>query len=277
MNITTILIVIKLSIVGILYADWVCIGYPGNEAQDFRFRYHNRHEGDGLGAVSYYFQIGKYAVTITDWMRFYSATRITNNGSMNSTFDYWNDGIRNLGDLAPAVNISFNDAARYCNWLSTGDPYEGAYTICEVGSVIAIDRNFRNSCGEVFVLPNEDEWVKAAYFKGEYPIYTLFAHGSDAKPPITEDGVKGWNYGHREGTLMATAWPVDHGGREQNGTHNMMGNVWEWIEDMDGMLRGGQFDSPDNGHLLRSSNPGRNILPSQSSRNWGFRVVRLKH
>jgi formylglycine-generating enzyme len=253
---------------------WMTIGDPGNEAQSFINRYHGRHEGDGFGAVGYTYQIGKYAVTIADWQRFLNDPNANSKGPFHQNFAHWNDGIRSVGQLAPVVSVSLHQAAQYANWLSTGDATKGTYSINEEGMIESVNRDFRNASGEAFVIPTENEWFKAAYFDSETGMYSLFAHGEDEAPTITSDGVTGWNYGHTEGAPFFTVWDVNKGTPEQNGTVSMMGNVWEWVEDLEGVVRGGRYRSHDNGNDLRSSNKGT-VSTSSTNNTWGFRLVRL--
>jgi len=61
------------------------------------------------------------------------------------------------------------------------------------------------------------------------------------------------------------------GGIEQNGTYNMMGNVWEWLEN--GGISGGSYGDSENN--LRSSSYTPNSLgaPLLEDSSLGFRVV----
>ena len=82
----------------------------------------------------------------------------------------------------PVVNISWSDMARYCNWLHNGQlstyasTLSGAYT--DVFTVSAANANAK------YRLPTEDEWYKAAYYKGGSTNagYWTFATQSDATP-----------------------------------------------------------------------------------------------
>ncbi len=126
----------------------------------------------------------------------------------------------------PVVNMTWHTAAQYANWLTSADINVGAYTISG-GTVTAIDRSFRNGNGQVYLLPTENEWYKAAYFTGSG--YSLYANGSALAPVQNGDA----NYGQGEGDPTwgnTSPWTVGTGSMEQNGTYDMGGNVWEWLE-----------------------------------------------
>jgi hypothetical protein len=85
----------------------------------------------------------------------------------SSNFNYWFTG---TGD-APMTTMRWNDAARFCNWLQNGQPTgnqgpgtteTGAYTINSNPWNVTEPRND----GATYFIPTEDEWFKAAYYKG---------------------------------------------------------------------------------------------------------------
>ena len=89
---------------------------------------------------------------------------------------------------------------------------------------------YRNSNAHYF-MPTEHEWVKAAYWNGT-SIQTYATKTGDIL--FQGNGSNGgWNYydgdygpdGPAEGP-----WDVGGSSEELNGTFDMMGNVWEWME-----------------------------------------------
>ena len=72
----------------------------------------------------------------------------------------------------PVNNVSWGDAARFCNWLQNGQPIgaegtgtteTGAYTLNGAitdSALMAITRN----AGATYFIPSENEWYKAAYY-----------------------------------------------------------------------------------------------------------------
>jgi sulfatase modifying factor 1 len=247
-----------LSAAGMAQASYVTIGHAGNNAQSASNRSHSKSGGDGYGAVGYTYQISKYEVTIAQM-------QASNAGNGNE--NYWN---ATVGTNAPAVSTSLYEARKYCNWLTAALYGSSAYNLYSAdgtgagsytrAQAIAADRL-------VYALPTEDEWYKAAYFKADGSGYSLFAFGLDTVPGVETDS----NYGGTGGTYPGT-WAVGTGNVEQNGTYDMMGNVWEWMEASDGVLRGGSYNT--NEYYLASSDR-RNYTPDKGTTSIGFRVVAI--
>ncbi len=220
-------------------ADFVTIGNAGNDAASADNTSHGLSRAYGYGAVPYTCQISRTAVSIAEWDLFYGDGTSgsggigggTAVGSFNAGYNYWNDGTRTVGPDAPAVYISFNQVAQYVNWLTTGNATQGAYTIDAGGAVSGImSREDILATGSLYYLiPTEDEWYKAAYYKPDDSAYSLYAHGLDTVPPKSTDGSTGWNYWDNGYVFDGPnyTWTVDSGTEEQNGTLNMMGNVWD--------------------------------------------------
>ena len=72
----------------------------------------------------------------------------------------------------------------------------------------------------MYYMPTEDEWVKAAYWNGT-SLQTWAT--PDNTPPVQHvEANYDWN--------SWWPWDVGSGSEELNGTYDMMGNVWEWME-----------------------------------------------
>lgn len=238
--------------------DFVSIGNAGNAADTTSY-----------GAVGYNYRIGRTEISHAQ----FSASGIPDAGS---SANYW-QGVLASGD-APVVNITWHQAAQYCNWLTSGNVNNGAYAISE-GLVTGIDRaGALSSYSTIYVLPTEDEWYKAAYFTGSG--YSLYANGTGTAPTHGVDA----NYNTLGGYFNGPAWTVGSGTAEQNLTYNMMGNVWEWLESADdgtldnlgteGMaFRGGDYFQGVG--KLDSSARGSAELPSGEFYNTGMRVVEI--
>jgi len=138
---------------------------------------------------------------------------------------------------------------------------------------------FRNSNAYYF-LPTEDEWVKAAYWNGTN--LQTWARIGDLRP-----GQLGCNYYYYDyATDPAGLWAATNGSSELNGTKNMMGNVWEWMEtpyysgddvaDARRAFRGGSYARVGLGgwFVIQSSYRGPDF-PHSEDYDVGFRVASL--
>ncbi|MCF7981174.1 MAG: PEGA domain-containing protein [Pseudomonadales bacterium] len=134
------------------------------------------------------------------------------------------------GDLQPAVKMSWQDAALYCNWLSEKDGLPLAYKV-ENDTVVALDTK---AVG--YRLPTEAEWAWAArYSKGGLLKYPW----GEELPPVEKSG----NYADRSAAFIigrivteyddnyVVSAPVGSFSPNQNGLYDMGGNVSEWVND----------------------------------------------
>ena len=144
--------------------------------------------------------------------------------------------------------------------------------------------------GATFYVPTEDQWYKAAYYKGGSTNagYWNYATQSDSDPAAVTAGLTGvgssgstgnfanynatasWNGRTGNVTTVGT-----NGGASAYGAFDMSGNVTEW-NDLTGAagssrgLRGG--DWANNAFSLSSSNRST-IDPSSGSALYGFRLA----
>ena len=201
--------------------DFVNMGHAGNVADSLT----------GYGAVNYNYRIGTTEISIDQFFKARAADSRMSSGNEN----YWNRDGRTVGINAPVARVTWLESAKFTNWLTTGDAYMGAYQFDGSGTFITLDRAAAVAAyGTVYVLPTEDEWYKAAYYK---PVndgsYSLYASGFDTLP--IHGTAEGWNYKSNAGEFANEApnytWEVGFGAEEQNGTYDMTGNVLEWNED----------------------------------------------
>jgi formylglycine-generating enzyme required for sulfatase activity len=228
--------------------DFVTIGSPGNP-----------DHFSGFGGVDSVYEIGTCEVTADQWKTVAAADKKI----IAPKAPEW-------AGSEPAASMSWTAAAMFCNWLTSGDAYEGAYHMDEFGTLMAIDREVALATYKtVYVIPTEDEWVKAAYYNGFD--YSTFANGLDIVSPKTDE-----NRSRSE-----RVWAVGSGAPEQNGTCDMGGNLAEWTESaFDGSLdRSAMRATRDSAYRFGtiSSIAVRTAkdVNSFTSSAYGFRVVKL--
>ena len=236
------------------------------------------------------FDIGKYHVTNDEFAAFVEDAgyvteaetlgtgRILRDGSFGDypgfTWRAWNGPDSNLEGRGrhPVVQVSWNDAIRYCRWLST-------------------------QTGRAYRLPTEAEWEYAAragtqtrYWWGD-----TFDSTKLNSPDTWRTGdSQEWPEGRHTLTTEVDAYPPN-----PFGLHDMLGNTWDWVVDFategyylelvrlkhapvvdpqgarrgtNRVLRGGGWNTP--GSRLSSATRFIDDPPTYRSDHVSFRVVR---
>ena len=277
--------------------DMVTVGDPGNTADDTTY-----------GAVADAFQIMKLeftnqqytdflnSVAATDTYALYNANMgsnarggITRSGASGS---YTYATITDMGDK-PVNYVSWWDAARVSNWLMNGGTTSsstetGAYTLTGgQTSGIAPAAN----PGASYLLPTEDQWYKAAYYKGGNTNagYWDYATQSDTAPTAVTSGSTGIGSSGSTGNFanfnVAADWNSQdgnvttvgtNGGASAYGAFDMSGNLREWndLTGADGSsrgLRGGNWNNSNPNRL--SSSFRLTSDPSIEGDSDGFRLA----
>jgi formylglycine-generating enzyme required for sulfatase activity len=239
--------------------DFVTIGHAGNAA--------DTGGTPGYGAVGYNYRIGKYEVTNAQWNTFTAAA-----GAPTGNPYYAYDDSAYYTGTQPTNMVSWYEALQFCNYLTSGDKSRGVYQFsgnnANPGDFLGIDRVMAKTAHDtIYFLPTEDEWYKAAYYKPNGSGYSLYANGTSTAPIA---GVE-TNYD----LPLGNPWNIGSGTMEQNGTFDMMGNVWEWNETLlpasDRGIRGGSFRYYDVGALRSSYQLFFN--PNGEGDSIGFRVA----
>lgn len=254
----------------------------------------NDNDTTGYGAVNYDYHIGTYEVTNSQYTAFLNATATTDiyslyNSSMST--DSLNGGIERTGtdgsysysvkagfDNKPVNYVSFWDAARFSNWLTTGGTETGVYNLGGATDLnnASITRDATAWSNGGVAVASENEWYKAAYYDGDGS-YWRYPTQSDT---ISTDEV---NYGNSvviDGGTDGTV--TDVGTYSSNssyyGTFDQGGNLYEWSDtlrsgDRNRGLRGGSFSGKETG--VRSTYRNYNEEPTVELVNVGFRVSSL--
>ncbi len=245
--------------------DFVTIGNPDNAA--------DTGGTPGCGAVSYNYRIGKYEVTNVQWNAFTAAAGIPIGNPSNA----YDQSAYYTGDQKPTGMVSWYETLQFCNYLTSGDKSKGAYQFSgnntNPGDFLGINRDAAiSSYGITYVLPTEDEWYKAAYYKPDDSGYSLYANGLNTIPGADN----GWNYAFG---AYPEPWSVGTGTMEQNGTFDMMGNVWELTETIANgdwrVIRGGGCFVTAN--VLSSSYYYMYYIqnPADELSDYGFRIAEI--
>jgi hypothetical protein len=246
------------------------------------------------GAVAYEYGIGKFEVS-RDMIDKYNLNFGNGNSLAITLYDMEGNGIiGGNGANKPATGVSWNEAARFVNWLNTSTSGFAAYnfTTSGVNDNIAVwtaadtlDYDATNpyrSKRATYVLPSYNEWYKAAYYNRTNSTYYNFANGSDTAPGAvasgTADNTAVYNQSFDQG-------PADvnlAGGLSPYGVMGLGGNVSEWEESSDDLanssgsssrgIRGGRWSGSFSG--LSSSSRG-SFDPSDTDSDFGFRVASL--
>lgn len=262
----------------IFQMEFVSVGAPGN-ADD------SSGDPNPAGGVAYTFGIGKYEVSESMIDKFNNSQSLTISKDTRSP-------------NKPATGVSWNEAARFVNWLNTSTGGFAAYKFTSGGVNDNIElwsvsdsldfdtmNPFRSKRAK-YVLPSYNEWYKAAYYdpsKSGVGGYWNYGTASDSIPIAvasgTAPGTAVFNQTHQTGPAE-----VDKaGGLSAYGVMALSGNAWEWEESTLDLtnssatlprgLRGGYYYGY---HFLLSSSFRGSFDPNEENETLaGFRVVSL--
>jgi len=193
--------------------------------------------------IEHDFYMGKYPVTIAEYMHFVKDVKehypewMTENYK-NVNYNSYKD--MNLTDNAPIIGISWHDATAYCKWLSE-----------------KTKENYR--------LPTEKEWEYAC------------RAGTTTKWSFGDDGKELEKYAWYDENSDSTTHEVGQKKPNPWKLYDMHGNVWEWCEDWYDeekkykVLRGGSWNYDANFTCSADRDWGN---PGNRSVNIGFRLLR---
>jgi hypothetical protein len=266
-----------LNTVSTLTLDMIAIGNVGNAADTTTY-----------GSVSYAYNIGKTEVTTAQYVAFLNAT-----ASTVDTYGLYNVGMATMGGIGvgiiqagggitnftytvtgggenrPLAYVSWFDAARFSNWMTTGQgttTETGSYTLAGAVSGSTVARN-ESPNGPYYYIPTENECYKAAFYNPGTTAYSLFPNGTNAI--TTADA----NYANAVGTTTDVG--TYSGDPSSYGTLDQGGNVREMMNftaaaSTNLVARGGSYTSSTDSTLSSAS---RTLITTNSETiSTGFRV-----
>jgi serine/threonine protein kinase len=181
--------------------------------------------------------------------------------------DEWKSPVFKQGEDHPVVNVNWEDAVAFCEWLTEKDRSEG--------KILAAAK---------YRLPTDHEWSCAVGIgdredAGSTPeskddkLGDVYPWGTQWPPPAQAGNYSSsLNVDRYENTA-----PVGSFSANPKGIHDLGGNVWEWCEDWDSssqsarVRRGGSWSNNER-VFLRSACRNRDG-PRSRVGNRGFRVV----
>jgi formylglycine-generating enzyme len=243
--------------------DFVTIGNPGNAAD-------TTGNPNPAGSVTNTFRMGQFE--ISEQM----IDKANALGGLGITKD-------TRGADKPATSVTWNEAARFVNWLDTSSgsapaykfalqPGDGGYSANAdiqlwTPSDAGYDSNnlYRNTLARYF-LPSFDEWYKAAYYDPTSGVYYDYPTGSDSAPTPVASGTAA-------GTAVFNGQPDPAditlaGGLSRYGTMGQGGNVIEWQETDSDLVNGPTVGTTSRG-LRGGYWSGVSSILSSSSRSSG--------
>ncbi|MHC4698130.1 MAG: formylglycine-generating enzyme family protein [Planctomycetota bacterium] len=231
------------------------------------------------GVVNDDYRMGIFEITNDQWNKFKIELGASVTGDPSSAYDedpYW------TGKNVPTNKVSWYEAAQFVNWLNTSTGHQAAYNFAgtqgkggyafDTWSAAKADNgtNLYRHKDAFYFLPTEDEWVKAGYWNGT--TLQTWTTLDDSAPLAGVDS----NFAYAVGQ----PWDVGSGNGELNGTFDMMGNVWEWMESPylgmrypPGSSRGRHGGAFNNFEYYLRSSVRANSNPDREVSLFGFRVA----
>ncbi len=242
--------------------SFVGVGQVGNAA-----------DSGGYGDVAYWYGIGQFEVTAAEYATFLNAVAASDPYGLYNTSMAGDSAGCNIirsgssgsytysvaADYAnrPTNFVSWFDAARMANWMTTGNTESGVYTF--LGGVYQSTMSHTAAAALytfVYFIPTEDEWYKAAYYSGSGNVYYDYPTGSNTAPsnvlsdPAADPGNNATYY-TTDYTIGTPYYRTEVGAHENSEspfqTYDQGGNVQEWNETQaasaaERILRGGSWE-----------------------------------
>lgn len=294
------LLVLAFPLHGQIDIEVVPVGNPGNPSDPL-----NDAIYPGIGSVDYDFYIGTYEVTNAQYAAFLNEAAasdtvglydrnmaITNQGGIvrNGDMGSFTYTIKPGMECMPVAYVSFMDAVRFANYLTSGDINTGVYdwggTPQPPNQVIVRDQQAWEAGG--WALPTQSEWHKAAYHQpasegGDTDHYWLYPTVTNDPPSNTlafPDPGNTANFYDITFAIDSVERLTDVGTFSNSpgpyGTYDQGGNLMEWTETIGNsgnrIIRGGDWGG--NRSLMQSSWFFQQSHSNSETGIVGFRLVR---
>jgi formylglycine-generating enzyme required for sulfatase activity len=151
--------------------------------------------GDSMPYIDYDFRIGKTEVSIAQLLQARAAdARIVrrevadffNSGREKERGQYIESNQPKFGVHAPAASINIIECFKFCNWLTSGDPYQGAYKLIpnpnpyddtlDANDYVDVEAAIAEF-GTVYTVPTFAEWYKAGFMKPDGSGFSFYTDG----------------------------------------------------------------------------------------------------
>lgn len=281
--------------------DLMAVGNVGNPPDPY--------SGSLYGSVPYAFSIGKYDVTVGQYVEFLNAKdptgtnplRLYTVGMSDPTYGAIaiNVAAADGGKYSavagrgqwPATYITYTMAMRFANWMhngqGAGDTETGAYTLGALNAAGApLSPPASHMPGATWWVPTENEWYKAAYHRAndasagyfEYPTSSSVIPTASMPTALANSA----NFEHTGGFTPATQPPLAPtpvgaytGTTSPYGAFDMGGNVFQWTEVLAcapyRAIRGGSYASTEQ-NMISTARLCADPT-SEIYRNMGFRLA----
>jgi len=256
--------------------EFVTIGNPGNVAD-------TTGAPNPVGRVDYVYNLGKHEISRS------MITKANLAGGLGITLSDMTEFVGGNSASHSATGISWNEAARFVNWLNTSQGFQAAYKFTTSGANDNISlwgegeysgSNPYRHKNAYYFLPSVDEWYKGAYGSPDGTWFD-FPNGSDSAPAGVSGGTSGAVY--MQSYWQGPAAFNNAGGLSPYGTMGQGGNVFEWTESAyDGSndsasefreLRGGSWYTPFGSNDLSVSVRSPGHPAGDDDAFLGFRVA----
>lgn len=243
----------------------------------------------GIGSVGYSFGISEFEISqgMIDVYNYYNPAFVISYDVMDSN------------KQRPAVAISWNEAARFVNWLNTSTGAFAAYRVnassTEIGNIAAwrstqtadfdTSNQFRSK-RTTFALPTLNEWYKSAYYdpslNGGIGGYWNWGVRTTSAPRAVSSGIGADEVVYQQSLSTPPAAISAAGGRNYYDLMAMSGNAWEWTETPMDMVWSGVSQRAMAGGAWADDDPAdiarQNVIyydPGNHVPQGGFRVISL--